>query len=420
MRNQALDLKISSTLSNHIISFFAITVFILILIPTAYADVFIPSNEYTGYYDSQGVYTVVGNVKNQNDFALIPTITISVVDDQTTITKKFNHVPIPAMTDIPFKLKFPEIKNDNPILLEADLKYAKTEKSSVPIQIIYDKTLVTHEDGHVTGRIQNIGNQTVYNPKIFAIVHGNENSILDVVQNIESIEKIKPDEILDFAMYPDPSVSEPVSFYSCFAPVDTTVVPITTKKNDGQFDFRYDSGAWFSSAQFNDDGTEMTIRGYNSYPLETYAIFEFPPISGEEKFNVTADNEPVEFIQSIDEMGQWHISFTVEPRFQAVVKITGFEKGLPPVTSKIPQWIKTNAEWWTTDQIPDSEFLEGIDYLFKNAIISVSGKQITVESQWEIPSWFKTTAGWWANDKISDDEFLDAIKNLVKRKIIVI
>ena len=73
---------------------------------------------------------------------------------------------------------------------------------------------------------------------------------------------------------------------------------------------------------------------------------------------------------------------------------------------------------WT--QISDDDFLIGIDYLFKKAVISVVGKQITVKSQWETPSWFKTTAGWWSEDKISDDDFLNAIKNLVKRKIIVI
>lgn len=387
----------------------------------AYADVFIPDNEYLGYYDYEGVFTVVGNVKNQNDFALIPTITISVFDDDSTkITKTLNHVPIPAMTDIPFKLKFPEINGQNPTVLKADLKYVKTEKNSIPIQIIYDKTLVTHDDGHVTGRIKNIGTQTVYNPKIFAIVHGYETEILDVAQNINRIEKIEPGQILNFTIYPDPSVSDPVRFYSCFAPVDTTVIPVTVKKNGGNFDFRYDSGAWYSAAKFSDDGTTLTMRGYNSYPLETYANFEFTPISGKEKFNVTINDEPIDFIQSVDEMGQWHVAYTIGPHSQGTVKITGFEKGLPPETPAIPQWVKDNAAWWSTEQISDSEFLEGIDFLFEKRTIFVSGKQLTVESEWEIPHWFKIIAGWWSEEKISDDDFLNAIENLVKREIIVI
>ena len=47
---------------------------------SSFGEVFIPSHEYISYFDSNGIYTVVGNVKNQNDFALIPTITISVID----------------------------------------------------------------------------------------------------------------------------------------------------------------------------------------------------------------------------------------------------------------------------------------------------------------------------------------------------
>ena len=424
MRNQPLGLKIFSTpsrISQLIIPMF-LGLFSLLLLPTiAYADVFIPDSEYAGYYDYEGVYTVVGNVKNQNDFALIPIITISVIDnDQKKITHTLHHVPIPAMTDIPFKLKFPEIHGDNPVLLNAELEYSKTKKDSVPIQIIYDKTLITHEDGHVTGRITNIGNQTVYNPKIFAIVHGYEKYILDVAQNIKPIEKIEPGQILNFTIYPDPSVSEPVRFYSCFAPVDTTVIPVTAKKNDGDFDFRYDSGAWYSAAKFDEKGTTMSIRGYNSYPLETYANFEFPPISGNEKFFVTLNDEPVDFIQSIDEMGFWHVAFRVGPTSQGTLKISGFDKGLPPEMPKIPQWIKTNADWWITNQITDSEFLEGIDFLFEKQIVSVPERDVISESQWKIPSWVKNSAGWWSEAKISDDEFLNIIENLVKRNIIVI
>ena len=393
---------------------------LVLLFPVVHADVFIPDSEYAGYYDYEGIYTVVGNVKNQNDFALIPTITISAIDNETKITKTFKHVPIPPMSDIPFKLKFPEINSKNPDLLKAELKYVKTEKSPIPIQIIYDKTLITHDDGHVTGRIINIGNQTVYNPKIFAIVHGYEKYILDVAQNIERIEKIEPGEILNFTIYPDPSVSEPVRFYSCFAPVDTKVIPVTEKKDGGDYDFRYDSGAWYSAAKFDETGSTLSIKGYNSYPLETYANFELPPISGDEKFSVTLNDEPIEFIQSIDDMGFWHVAFKVGPTSQGVLKISGFEKGLPPELPKIPQWIKVNTEWWITNQISDLEFLEGIDFLFEKQIISVPERDVISESQWKIPQWVKVSAGWWNEEKITDDDFLNIIENLVKRKIIVV
>jgi len=392
----------------------------LFLMPQfVYAEVVIPPQEYIGYFDSEGVYTVGGNVKNLNDYAVIPTIFVSVIDGENTFTKTILHVPIPPKTDIPFKTKFPEVTGNSPMLLEAKLKFVKTDKNPITLEILYDNTLIKHNDGHVTGRIHNNGNQTIFNPKILAIAHGHE-KVLDIVHNIDYIDKIDPDEILDFSMYVDPSITDDVFYYSCFAPVDTTVVPVTTKKNGGDFDFRYDSGAWYSAAKFDEDGTTLTIRGYNSYPLETYANFEFPQISGKEKFNVTLNDKPIKFFQSKDEMGFWHVAFNVEPASQGILKITGFEKGLPLVTSKIPQWIKTNANWWSTDQISDSEFLEGIDFLFKKGIIVVTSKEITAESNWKIPSWIKITANWWSTDQISDDDFLKLIENLVERKIIII
>jgi len=385
----------------------------------AFAQVFIPSHEYLGYFDSDGIYTVVGNVKNENSFAVIPTITVSVLDDENVLSKTIKHVPLGARKEIPFKIKFFEVAGNTPILLPSELSYEKTTKNPIPIEILYDKTLIKHKDGHITGRLQNTGQDTVYFPKIYAVVHGYER-VLDIVQNIEFIAKIEPGEILEFSMYPDPSVTQDVFYYSCFAPVDTTVTPITTKKNGGEFDFRYDSGAWYSSAKFDDEGTTLTIRGYNSYPLETYANFEFPPISGDEKFTVTVNDEPIDFIQSVDDMGFWHVAFSVGPTSQGVVKISGFEKGLPPELPKIPQWIKQNAQWWATNQISDMEFLEGIDFLFEKGIIFVPGKEMKAEVNWNIPSWIKNTALWWSEEKISDNEFLYAIENLVAREIIVI
>ena len=162
------------------------------------------------------------------------------------------------------------------------------------------------------------------------------------------------------------------------------------------------------------------MRGYNSYPLETYANFEFPPISGKEKFSVTINDKPIDFIQSIDEMGQWHVAYTVGPQSQGVVKITGFEKGLPPEILSIPQWVKENALWWSNEQISDSEFLEGIDFLLQKGVISVASKDITEKTESNVPSWFKITANWWSEGKITDDDFLNAVENLLKREIIVI
>ena len=37
----------------------------------------------------------------------------------------------------------------------------------------------------------------------------------------------------------------------------------------------------------------------------------------------------------------------------------------------VPEWIKNNAGWWATDQIDDSSFLQGIQYLINEGIMII-------------------------------------------------
>ena len=76
LKNQYFNFKISSTVSSLLqskIMFILIGfIFTLLLISQfTFAEVFIPPQEYIGYFDYEGVYTVGGNVKNQNDSSKI-------------------------------------------------------------------------------------------------------------------------------------------------------------------------------------------------------------------------------------------------------------------------------------------------------------------------------------------------------------
>jgi len=87
----------------------------------------------------------------------------------------------------------------------------------------------------------------------------------------------------------------------------------------------------------------------------------------------------------------------------------------------IPDWIKNNAGWWATDQIDDSAFLKGIQYLIKEGIMIIPSTETseTMGSQ-VVPDWIKNNAGWWATDQIDDSAFLKGIQYLVQNGIIVI
>ncbi len=86
----------------------------------------------------------------------------------------------------------------------------------------------------------------------------------------------------------------------------------------------------------------------------------------------------------------------------------------------IPHWIKSNASWWASGKINDTDFISGIEYLIKNKIIKVDSQTINQESSDTIPSWIKNNAKWWASGLISDDDFLKGIKYLIENNIIIV
>jgi len=87
----------------------------------------------------------------------------------------------------------------------------------------------------------------------------------------------------------------------------------------------------------------------------------------------------------------------------------------------IPDWIKNNAGWWATDQIDDSAFVQGIQYLIKEGIMIVPPTETLESTETQVvPAWIKNNAGWWATDQIDDSAFVQGIQYLVQNGIIVI
>ena len=68
----------------------------------SFSEIFVPVDEYIGYFDSNGIYTVVGNVKNEHNYAIIPTITISVKENSEIFSKTTTHVPLGSGTESSF------------------------------------------------------------------------------------------------------------------------------------------------------------------------------------------------------------------------------------------------------------------------------------------------------------------------------
>jgi hypothetical protein len=86
--------------------------------------------------------------------------------------------------------------------------------------------------------------------------------------------------------------------------------------------------------------------------------------------------------------------------------------------SAIPKWIKNNAGWWADGSIDDNSFIQGIQFLIKEKIMSIPSTQSSGTGSNEIPSWIKNNAGWWADGSIDDNSFIQGIQFLIKEGII--
>jgi len=87
----------------------------------------------------------------------------------------------------------------------------------------------------------------------------------------------------------------------------------------------------------------------------------------------------------------------------------------------IPDWVKNNAGWWAADQIDDSAFVQGIQYLIKEGIMFIPATEASESTGSQVvPAWIKNNAGWWAADQIDDSAFVQGIQYLVQNGIIVI
>ena len=85
----------------------------------------------------------------------------------------------------------------------------------------------------------------------------------------------------------------------------------------------------------------------------------------------------------------------------------------------IPSWIKNNAGWWADGTIDDNSFVQGIQFMIKENILSIPNlPESSSETADSVPTWIKNNAGWWAEGQIDDGSFVQGIEYLVKVGII--
>jgi len=357
--------------------FTSVTIALLIIIPvTANGEVYIPDHEYVGFYDQDGIFTIIGGVKNNEMYPVIPTITVNVNDDGNIFSHQYKFSSIMPAQMLPLKLKLPEITSEHPILELPQISFKQTEYKYESGYILYEDSLVLHDDGRMTGTIKNAGDKTFLNFRIYALIKDQNENILDVA-NSQRFGIMYPGDTLEFEMIPDSKIADKMDLYSCFAFGDESILPLNADRNGEQYTFRYDSGTWFKDENFNSESTELEMYALNSFSAELNASFEFPQSSIHEDFEVYLDgtgwdgqayyqtDDKVTNLQSLDELGNWHVYFTVPGFYQGDVTVKGFHE--PDGTVEVPEEIDLSQMMYT--EVTNGEVTSVIAKTTENSLV---------------------------------------------------
>jgi len=76
--------------------------------------------------------------------------------------------------------------------------------------------------------------------------------------------------------------------------------------------------------------------------------------------------------------------------------------------------------WVTQPLVTDKDFGRAIGYLIQHEIIKIPYTEPEGDAITNIPDWVKTNAEWWVTGKISDTEFTVALQYLIKKGIILV
>ena len=310
----------------------------IITVHSASANVWIPDNEFMGFYNANGTYTVIGAVKNTEASSIIPTITINVKDNDKTVSERYTLSTVDSQKDIPFNIKILQVGGKNATLEKPQISFVMTNHNSTDIEIIYDKTLKKHADGHETGFITNNDSSTAYGVRVYAAIYGKDGKFLDVGKSVETIEKMSPGEKIAFSMYPDPQHASMVSYYSCFVVGDDPTMPVSVIKDGRPYNFTYLTSGSVVDTKYDDATHSITATVRYPFPDSGFVNFMFPEETGDEKFSVIADGKMIDFVQSKDSDGYWHVAFDIQPKSTMHIAISGFGK-----PSVIPEFPSSNS-----------------------------------------------------------------------------
>ena len=229
---------------------------------------------------------------------------------------------------------------------------------------------------------------------------------------------------------------------------DTLAIEILPGKkiNLNKLNFNFDNGksatvTWNSEIKINQETPfKFSFFDANETPLKnTLYAYNILDSQGEEAWSNIGNNERYLGILAQNGVNEELITISTEGNYQLKLILTGeggknyegffsavnnFDIINTPVEMKnsenIAPWIKNNAGWWADGIVGDDEFVNSIQFLINEKIITIPETENKSSGIQEIPGWIKSNAGWWADDLISDSDFIKGIQFLAEEGILVI
>jgi plastocyanin len=160
---------------------------------------------------------------------------------------------------------------------------------------------------------------------------------------------------------------------------------------------------------------EISVKGqvHDDFAGTKYEIlvYKYPDKLVDIKQGILGDDGSYKTTINVNELNESKYLLKVVYGLPTQIASTTFE------LIDIPKWIKTEARSWSSGEISDTKFIDALEYLANEKIISI---QKTQADNQIIPAWLKTNASWWAKGMISDSEFAQGLQYLANSGIIQI
>ncbi len=119
------------------------------------------------------------------------------------------------------------------------------------------------------------------------------------------------------------------------------------ERNGNKFYFSFITSGAVAYPKYDDLTQTLSLTVRQPFPEKGFVNFMFTQETGDEKFTVKVNGNPIEFLQSKDPQGSWHVSFNVPQRSVSNVEISGFG-----AISSIPEFPGNNSKNYLLIAIP--------------------------------------------------------------------